>query len=144
MSFYYRTLNKIKKDRAIKENKRFWFKRIGKCDPSICGGACCRYSVANHNTDAEYHNLITVPIPVKIIKTKTKVLEVIAINCPNITIDGKCCLHGKKKQPYTCDVFPMHPEDGTYILVKKYCSYKFIKIKNDRYKRINKRSEKVQ
>ena len=51
-------LNKIKKKRAEDNNYRFWHKRIGKCDPKICAGACCRYNVKVIPKKREYHDTI--------------------------------------------------------------------------------------
>lgn len=134
-------INKIKKERAEKDNHKFWFKRIGKCSPKICGGACCRFKTTWNYNDGEYHDSIRefrkddVYLTKKIGKRELVIQHII---CPHMTMDCKCKLHGKKKQPYTCDVFPMHPRDGTYKAVKKFCGYSFIKIQNKKYKKIKK------
>ena len=130
-------LNNIKKKRAEEYNESFWYKRIGKCNPQRCGGACCRYSTATNNKEEEYHDIVKRQDAGNIHSIKRYKNKEIIINnfiCPYMTIDCKCSLHGKKKQPYTCDVFPMHHTDCTYQAIKKFCGYRFIRIKNNKYK----------
>lgn len=137
-------LNKIKKERAEKNNNPSWMKRVGSCNPSKCGGACCRYTVSVLRNNEEYQNLIHSDkggVMHSVKKIKDKELIVTNAVCPYMTMDCKCSMHGKKKQPYTCDVFPMHHTDGVYQAVKKLCGYRFVKVKNPKYK--YKRKKKV-
>ena len=140
--------NDIIKKRAIKDKKNFWWKRIGRCTFEKCGGACCRYKVITEPSNKEYHHLIDIENKdiFEIKKVGTRDLIIKNIVCPNMMMNCKCKLHGKKRQPYTCDVFPMHHHDGTYLAVKKYCGYKFIKEKVNDEKRGTKkdcRSQKM-
>lgn len=123
--------NEIIRKRAIKEKNKYWWRRIGRCNPNKCGGACCRYAVTIEPSKKEYHDLIGANHKdvFEIKKVNKKDLIIKNAVCPNMTMDCKCKLHEKKEQPYTCDVFPMHPDDGTYLAVKKFCGYKFVKVK---------------
>lgn len=57
---------------------------------------------------------------------KTKYV-VSAFHCPDITIGGRCKLHGLKKQSPVCDAFPSTPSDAVYKYVKNVCTYKFVR-----------------
>ena len=121
------TLNRMRKIDAIKNKRKFYWKRIGKCNPSKCGGACCRYSVLSYR-DHGYHDIINRGSGIyKIIKHKKETLSIIHAQCPNMRMDGRCKLHGKKSQPSVCEKFPMSRDDGVFIAVKKYCGFKFVK-----------------
>lgn len=123
--------NEIIRKRSIKDKKKFWWKRVGRCNPLKCGGACCRYYVNTGPSKKEYHDIMGVDHKntFEIRRMGNKELIIKNAVCPNMTMDCKCKLHGNKNQPYTCDVFPMHPTDGTYLAVKKFCGYKFVKVK---------------
>jgi len=137
-----REIDRIKKERAIEDNATHWYKRIGSCNPNICGGACCRYACLSIKEKEEYHDIIFLRAQNvhSFKKVNKKVIRVEHVNCPHLKINGRCSLHGKKVQSYTCDVFPMHKSDGVYCVVKDYCSYRFVRVKNDKYKRRRKKT----
>ena len=124
-----RELNKLVHQRAKKAGKDFYHKRVGRCCPKRCAGACCRYIVSTMAHEGEYFRKVTewVRNPVEI-TTLNGVSHIISpFHCPKITIDGKCSLHGKKEQPQICDMFPAVPEDAVYMYVKGVCGYRFVK-----------------
>ena len=131
-------LNDILKNRAEEHNEKYWNKRVGKCDPTKCSSACCRFFTISSYSNDEYHDLASSSHKgtlYSIKKYKKKEVRIYHNNCKYMAINGRCKLHNKKKQPYTCNVFPMHIDDATYQIVKKYCGYKFVKIKNKKYKK---------
>ncbi len=124
-------LNRILRNRAKETKRKFWWKRTGRCTPGKCGAACCRYTVSNQVEQSEYNRLLSYNLGTMVFGTKKIGKKQLVINnvvCPNMTMDCKCKLHGKKQQPYTCDIFPMHRDDGMYEVVKNYCGYKFVKV----------------
>ena len=108
--------------------KKYYYKRVGECDPSKCGGACCRYTIAGMHYEG-YHKLVFEwsKNPIDIFGKGKDKFVVFSFHCPKITIDGRCSLHGKKEQPVICDWFPMVPSDAVYKYVKKVCGYRFEK-----------------
>ena len=120
-------LNKIHKDGAKEEGKKYYWHRIGNCTHEKCGGACCRIAAMPALSDDKYfmkgHYYMVNPI--KIIKQKKVFTAIIPFHCPEITIDGKCKIHGTNRQSYICQHFPMTPEDSVYCYVKDVCGYKF-------------------
>lgn len=121
-------INKIKIEIAKSEKKKYYYKRIGKCNPNKCGGACCRYVLANMFEDS-YHTKITnwVRQPMQTVKYGKTTYVVSAFHCPDIMISGRCRLHGTKRQSEICDKFPMNHDDAVYKYVKEICCYTFEK-----------------
>jgi hypothetical protein len=111
--------NKQLKDKRKK--KRYYFVRIGKCNPLKCQSACCRFLVNFSN-----YGLIN-SSTIDIFQATSGFHHVISNHCPRITIDGKCSLYNKKNEPRVCKYFPMKYDDSVYEYVKKVCGYKFIK-----------------
>jgi hypothetical protein len=54
-----KSLNKILIKQATDNNKKFFYKRSGNCDPSKCGGACCRYTVSKMFEGDQYFEKLT-------------------------------------------------------------------------------------
>ena len=123
-------LNKKLLNDAINAKKKFYWKREGVCDPRACGSACCRIIACRmHDNDNTYYEKVVTWIvkPTQLFNSKNSTYYIAPFNCPEITIDGRCKLHGKKTQPITCEKFPMVHTDVVYKYVKKYCGYKFVK-----------------
>jgi len=119
-------INEININNAKDSKKKCYYKRIGKCDPGKCGGACCRYTIANMFEDNYFDKIASwFKTPIQTVKYGKKTFIVSAFHCPNITIDGRCKLHGTKKQSKVCDMFPMVHTDVVYKYVKEFCGYRF-------------------
>ena len=107
-------------------------KRIGKCNPEKCQSACCRINVnilhPTYSSNRYYLDDITSTRKIQKINQHWQ-LKITPRICRNLTTDGRCTLHDKRTQPRVCRLFPMSPRDGVYMAVKKYCGFKFIKIK---------------
>lgn len=130
-------VNRIIKKFSVDNNREFWFKRVGRCNPGKCGGACCRFVVVRNNECNSYQDLMLSasdkPL-VKVVKDDNNEWYVYDSKCPYMTMDCRCRLHGKKRQPSVCDKFPMTPNDGVFVVLRKFCGYSFKKVKNLRYK----------
>ena len=121
-------INKQLVEIARAKKKKHYYKRIGRCDPGKCGGACCRYVIALMHEDG-YFSKVTgwLKNPIQTVKYGKGTFVVTPFHCPNITIGGRCKLHGKKTQPLKCDCFPMKHDDAMYKYVQQVCSYRFEK-----------------
>ena len=122
-------VNKILLHEAKAKEKKHFYKRCGRCDPRKCGGACCRYTIAPMFDRDSYFAKITdwLKNPIDTVKYGKETFIVSPFHCPNITVGGRCKLHGTKKQSSICDMFPCQHDDPFYLYVKKVCSYRFEK-----------------
>ena len=140
-------VNKVHKDFAIKENKDYYFQRSGFCDWKKCQSACCRFHHVRNidckgaiilKPSAYYQNH---EIVVKQIGNKIHYLK--PFLCEAISLDGKCRLHNKKWQTRVCKYFPMSPDDGMYVAVESVCRFKFKKVKNKKYKKLEVKKNEI-
>ena len=145
-------LNKERKDWAKKYNEKTYWLRTGRCNPSKCQSACCRYVIHSmrdsNETNEKYcllqnsiHSIEINKITEGVHKGHIHIIK--PFNCPNINICGGCKLHNKKEQPVVCDLFPHSPNDSVYDYVKEFCGYKFKRVKNPYYKRKRKIKEEA-
>lgn len=125
-------INKIMSDRARSDGKRTFWERYGACDPAVCGGSCCRYTITNmfYSNDNYFHKVTQfLGSPIATFKFSGIAHIVTPFHCPNMQIDGRCDLHGGKSQSFLCDVFPAMPSDAVFHYVKKVCGFSFKKAK---------------
>lgn len=121
-------LNKKKLKDAKAKKKKYYFRRTGKCIPSVCSSACCRYTVSTMFTDDYFDKLAGwFRVAIQTVKFGKTKYVVSAFHCPDITIGGQCASHGTKKQSPVCDEFPITPSDGVYKYVESVCTYSFTK-----------------
>lgn len=103
-----KSLNEFMLKRAKDNQKKFYYKRSGKCDPAKCGGACCRYIVSQIcNGDGEYHEKVTkfISNPIKTFKLKNSTHIVSPFHCPNIKIDGNVSSMDLNNNPWYAMLF---------------------------------------
>ena len=138
-------VNKILKECAEEQHKKYYYKRTGNCNYKKCMSACCRFNCQKHrkkNSKQQYQMSDYSYIrDVSIISDDKYDFYISPRLCMYLTFDGLCKSHKKKLQPRVCQYFPMHPDDGTFIALRKICGYKFNKIKNKKYKSKAKREK---
>jgi len=124
--------------------------RKGKCKQC---GMCCLFKDGMQGTklnsndhkfmkEIGYTEVMRKKIKPKKGKPWTQVIMGKIQGCPHLIMKaGKlsCRLHGTKKQPEVCRVFPCHPSQDYYKVFKKTCGYRFIK--NPKYKPLKKKQE---
>ena len=131
-------VNKLIKTNKKDTNYKFYYKRTGRCNWKKCQAACCRFECIigeKKKNKSQYMNDYVATFQT------TQIRHINGYDiyfkpkwCDKITLDGKCTLHNKKRQPRVCMYFPMHPDDGMYTALKHICGYKFKKLKNPYYK----------
>jgi len=131
-------VNDITKPTKEDTNNKYYYKRFGKCNYKKCQSACCRFICYGTYKFNKYHESNKYD---KIVKIGKQEWGVDFKHCSNLTFNGLCKLHNKPSQPRVCSLFPMSPDDGVYIILKKFCGYYFKKFKNPYYK--YKRKKKV-
>lgn len=132
-------VNNLLKEFVETNNIKYYHKRIGRCDWKKCQSACCRFhhtgmtkckgsiitKHANyHKPEDEVHKV-----------SNGHIHTLIPFLCQSISFDGRCEIHNKRDQPRVCKYFPMTPYDNMFKCLEHICSYKFIKLKNKKYKK---------
>ena len=127
-------ISKLLKEEGIRIKRKFYYKRIGKCDYKKCMSACCRFNCLSHwKTESKDYQKMSDLQQYQGVQTKSingNDFYITPRLCLYISFNGKCELHNKRTQPRVCKYFPMHQTDGVYLALQHICGYKFIKIKN--------------
>lgn len=122
-----------KSESEDKKVKNFKWKRIGKCRQC---GICCMIHKGARSVGKKEKNYIDFDEKCglnKVHETKNRVYYAHISSCPNLYISkrGKfrCKIH-KKGKPIICKEWPFSPEKEYYKILKKFCGYRFKKVKN--------------
>ena len=116
-----------------KKKKNFKWKRTGKC--KSCGMCCIIVKSCNVSNKKDGKESIDFNEKVgynKVHETKNKVYYANLDGCPKLYITSKgkfrCNVHGKKK-PKICKDWPYYPGQDYYKILKKFCGFRFKKVK---------------
>lgn len=125
-----------------KKKQDYEWKRVGRCQPTKCGALCCRCGPSCITTikpdkvskdpkkDNEdywrfYELMGWAKISEKKIKGGTEIYYGNPRSCSALK-GNRCSIY--KDRPKACKTFPASPDHNYYKMVKKYCTYKFIKV----------------
>lgn len=101
------------------------WRREGRCQPEVCGSACCRFVVldvnpAHEQTDTaswlSFHGIALAPI-------SGRTLARIPLECAALSGEGRCAVYGTNDRPTLCGDFPRGP--GDLIGLDGRCTYTF-------------------
>jgi len=132
-------VNDLAKKCAEEDNNKHYWKRTGRCDYKKCQSACCRFhhmggKKVNGSILLKQHNYHEEHTYVEKV-SNGYIHQLKPFLCPSITFDGLCVLHNKRSQSRVCKYFPMSAKDKVWVALKHICSYKFEKIKNEKWKK---------
>jgi len=116
----------------LRKYGKFYYKRVGKCNPKKCNSACCKVFTFG-DAQGEYYRGFVNRIKAHKRKNGKREFSYFKKQCCFLKSNGKCsrwntCL------PIPCYQFPWF-NDNTYKLVKSVCSIKWKKITKKEYLR---------
>jgi len=128
-------MNKPEITREIPAKKKpTWkWKRTGRCQPAKCGAACCRlgpvlasFNPKDRKEHLDYSAMYDMFGWFKVAQIKDMALYSDGRTCKNL-VGNRCAI--QKTKPQCCREFPVVPEHAWFEVVKKVCTYRFVKVR---------------
>jgi len=115
----------------MNQNTKTSYKRIGRCQPSKCGGICCKLGmglIVTRGKNPRYVGTYYEDFGFRVVKLKEFTAIFPRLQCRHQDLNNKCTKH--KRRPQICKDFPQTPDHDFYKVCKKYgCTYNFVKVK---------------